>query len=105
MDLNVTFTLVAQSKSSPDILCSLLAYTHPQAIVRLPVLLACSIPGLRQLELPQPPDNPHAQRPFALIRLCCPYRPRYCSLIRQSGSLSLISLSVIQKVLVIQGLS
>jgi len=39
MDLNVTFTLVAQIKSSPDVLCSLLAYTHPQAIVRLPVLL------------------------------------------------------------------
>ena len=29
------------------------------------------------MELPQPPDNPHAQRPFALIRLCCPYRLRY----------------------------
>jgi len=39
MDLNVTFTLVAQIKSSPDVLCSLLAYTHPQAIVRLSVLL------------------------------------------------------------------
>jgi len=39
MDLNVTFTLVAQIKSSPDILCSLLAYTHLQAIVRLCVLI------------------------------------------------------------------
>ena len=39
VDLNVTFTLVEQIKSSPDILCSLLAYTHPQAIVRLSVLL------------------------------------------------------------------
>ena len=104
MDLNVTFTLVAQIKSSPDILCSLLAYTHPQAIVRLPVSLVPfqAFANWNYLSLQ---ITPHAQRPFALIRLCCPYRPRYYGLIRQSGSLSLISLSVIQRVLVIQGLS
>jgi len=104
MDLNVTFTLVTQVKSSPGIPCSLMAYTHPQAIARLPVLLVPSqaIANWNYLSLQ---ITAHAQRPFALIRLCCPYRPRYYSLIRQSGSLPLISLSVIQRVLVIQGLS
>jgi hypothetical protein len=105
MDLNVTFTLVAQIKSSPDILCSLLSYTHPQAIVRLPALLVVPFQAFANWNYLSLQITPHAQRPFALIRLCCPYSPRYYSLIRQSGSLSLISLSVMQRVLVIQGLS
>ena len=107
MDSDVTFTQVTQVKSSPDIPCSLMAYTHPQAILRLPALITplLAYANWNNVNLRITTQHPEAlcsgkvmlSLPSLLIQ---PHPPVWIAL---SGFSRYIG--IIQRVLVIQGLS